>query len=44
MERVEIESCLEARSDGRVGDGSSMGCDKVTEKSRERRERSGNDE
>lgn len=29
MEWVEIESCLEARSDGRVGDGSSMGCDKV---------------
>lgn len=29
MERVEIESCLEARSDGRVEDGSFMVCDKV---------------
>lgn len=43
MEWVEIESCLEARSDGRVGDGSSVGCDKVSEKRKERRERSGND-
>lgn len=38
MEWVEIESCLEARSDGWVRDGSSMGCDKVTEKRRERGE------
>lgn len=40
MEWVEIESCLKARSDGRGRDESSMGCDRVTEKRREKRERS----